>query len=140
MQQQQKTVSKKNQNIFMLSHLLCHCECSIRVIQTSWDFRRLCLGCWFWGGVCPAQVPGSAAIASSRHSAARMGSGCGRFGGWGLPQYGCPLPPAPLRMHYRGRAEDGSRNFVSLTAFCLLGKHSCEGAAAECRWGCDMVL
>lgn len=36
---------KKNQNIFMLSHLFCRSQCSyIRVIQTSWDLRHLFLG------------------------------------------------------------------------------------------------
>lgn len=51
-------------------------------------------------------------------------SACGSLGGCGLPSVLSLHSPAA--MHYQGRAEDGSRNLVSLPVFCLLGKHGTE--------------
>lgn len=73
------------------------------------------------------QIPGLAASTHPRHHQVLFlcqgqGSARGSFGGCRLPSV-LPLRSPPA-MHYQGRAEDGSRNLVSLPVFCLLGKRS----------------
>lgn len=93
----------------MLSHLLCHRECWIGVIKTPQDSRHSLLGADL--GAVPgwhrSLVPGKALGALP--TVARMGSGCGGFWGGGYPSMA-----VPRLVHYQGRAEDGSRNLVSL--------------------------
>lgn len=70
----------------------------------------------------PAPTPDSTRCSSQEQPG--QGSACGGFGGCGLPSV-LPLH-SPAAMHYQGRAEDGSKNLVSLPVFCLLGKCSAE--------------
>lgn len=120
--------------------LLCHCECFMRGIlgfQTiyllSVDFGvvSICCSSLAWQ---PAPTPNGTRCSSYQHPG--QGSACGSFGSCRLPSM-LPLH-SPAAMHYQGRAEDGSRNLVSLPVFCLLGK--CSAAQGCCKWGCDMSL